>query len=91
MTHRPRVGLKTSDEGRDVTERDEFSVAVFYPDGTHSYISRWVSSREAVTTAMILAKRAGSTFDRVIITDGGDDTVFCCEHGKGITWPEHRL
>ena len=46
---------------------------------------------EALTTAMILAKRAGSTFDRVIITDGGDDTVFCCEHGKGITWPEHRL
>jgi hypothetical protein len=64
------------------SERDEFSVAVF---------KRWVSPREALTTAMILAKRAGSTFDRAIITDGGDDTVFCWEHGKGITWPEHRL
>jgi hypothetical protein len=75
-----------------VTERDEFSVAVFYPDGTHSYISRWVSSREAVTTAMILAKRARRTFDRIIVTDGGDGTVFCWEHGKGITWltPEER-
>jgi len=50
-----------------------------------------VSRQEALTIAMILANRAGSTFDRVIITDGGNDTVFWWEHGKGITWPEHRL
>jgi hypothetical protein len=70
--------------------RDEFSVAVFHCDGTHSYLKRWVSRQEALTIAMILANRAGSTFDRVIITDGGDDTVFCWEHGKGITWPDRE-
>jgi hypothetical protein len=41
------------------SERDE-SVAVFHRDGTRSYMKRWVSSREAITTAMIVAKRAGS-------------------------------
>src|SRR5215831_2934558 len=67
------------------SELDEFSVSVFHHDGTRSYMKRWVSRREALTIAMILTNRAGSTFDRVIITDGGDDTVFRWEHGKGIT------
>ena len=53
---------------------------------------RWVSPREAVVTAEFLAKTNGKTFDRIIITDGGDDTVFYWERGKGITWltPEER-
>ena len=66
------------------SERDEFPVAVFYPDGTHSYITRWVSPREALTVAMVLARDRDKIFDRIIVTDGGDDTVFCWEHGKGI-------
>ena len=74
------------------SDRDEFSVAVFYGDHVHSYITRWVSPREAVVTAELLAKTNGNMFDRIIITDGGDGTVFCWEHGKGITWltPEEK-
>ena len=72
------------------SDRDEFSMAVFYGDHVHSYITRWVSPREAVVTAEFLAKTNGKTFDRIIITDGGDD--FYWERGKGITWltPEER-
>jgi hypothetical protein len=74
------------------SDRDEFSVTVFYGDHVHSYITRWVSPPKAVVTAEFLAKTNGNTFDRIIITDGGDDTVFYWERGKGITWltPEER-
>ena len=36
---------------------------------------------------MVLARDRDKIFDRIIVTDGGDDTVFRWEHGKGITWP----
>ena len=52
------------------SDRDEFSVAVFYGDHVHSYIMRWVSPREAVVTAEFLAKTNGNMFDKIIITDG---------------------
>jgi len=42
------------------SELDEFSVAVFHHDGTRSYMKRWVSRREALTIAMILAARVQS-------------------------------
>jgi len=68
----------------------EFSVAIFFPDGTYDYVRRRVSAEEAVRATCIYtsnpAARLGIT-QRVIITDGGD---FCnCEWqaGKGVVFP----
>ena len=65
----------------------EFSVAVFYDDGTHAYIERWLSPRMAVKQARIVIANVAPDIAKVIITDGGDDTVFLWERGKGVVFP----
>jgi hypothetical protein len=69
----------------------KFSVCEFYDDGYHAYVERWLDAESAVN----LAKRctdaaivADGLVVKVIVTDGGDDTVFQWERGKGVTFPE---
>lgn len=68
-----------------MTERYEFSVWVFLPDDWHFPVVRFTDAKRAVEMAGL-----ASRFDyaeRVIITDGGDDTVFEWRRGEGVTWP----
>ena len=77
----------------DKLNRDEFSVVEFYVNGTHRYVERWLPAKEAVELAKRCtdaAELAGSLVTRVIITDGGDFTVFQWEQGRGVTFPERK-
>lgn len=69
---------------------DEFSVFQFFADGSHERVRHMVSAEEAVKAARHytdnVAMRTGLTV-RVIITDGGDCTVFEYKAGEGITFP----
>jgi hypothetical protein len=69
---------------------DEHSVVQFFADGTHEYVRRFVGPKEAVEAARhytrSVAAQAGIVI-KVIITDGGDDTNFVWEYGKGVTYP----
>ena len=54
------------------------------------YVERWLDAKSAVN----LAKRCTDAATvvsgfvvKVIITDGGDNTVFQWEHDKGVTFP----
>jgi hypothetical protein len=69
---------------------DEFSVWQFFEDESCERVRDHVGAEEAV----IAAKRYCSSFGarigttrRVIITDGGDDTVFEWKFGEGVTFP----
>jgi len=69
--------------------RDEFSVYVFTLD-QHFPVARFVSVERAMHTArraVGAAHLAGDDTDRIIVTDGGDHTVFEWQRGKGVTWP----
>jgi hypothetical protein len=71
--------------------KGEFSVyQFFYANGLHERVRHFVSAEEAVNAAMHytdnVAVRAG-LIERVIITDGGDSTVFEWKHGKGVVYP----
>jgi hypothetical protein len=68
----------------------EFSVCQFLKDGTHEYVRRWVDAEEATKAAARYCKSVGAKLgvtQRVIITDGGDDTVFEWKNGEGVTFP----
>jgi len=68
----------------------EFSVCQFFIDGTYEYVRRWVTAKEAVTVAHHYTNNVAvkmGVVDRVIITDGGDFTVFEWKRGKGVTFP----
>jgi hypothetical protein len=70
--------------------RDEFSVVVSFRPGRTIFDSRSIGAREAVMRASALSKSvAGRTglIQKIIITDGGDHTVFAWEFKKGITYP----
>jgi hypothetical protein len=69
----------------------EFSVAEFYDDGTHAYVERWIDGESAAKLAKRCTQKPAVRLGiiiKVIITDGGDDTVFQWERGKGVTYPE---
>lgn len=69
----------------------EFSVCQFFIDGTHEYVRRYVTGEEAVNAARHYTNNVATKMgvvERVIITDGGDSTVFEWKLGEGITWPE---
>lgn len=71
-------------------DRPEYSVVQFFIDGHHEYVRRFVSAEEAVKAARHYTNNVATTLGvvvRVIITDGGDETVFEWKKGKGITWP----
>lgn len=68
----------------------EFSVAQFFPDGSYEYVRRWVTAGEAVLAARDYTRSVGAQtglVTKVIVTDGGDNTNFQWEYGKGITFP----
>jgi hypothetical protein len=71
-------------------ERAEFSVMQFFPDGTCEYVKRFVGAEEAVRTAKDYSTRPAvllGVIERIIITDGGDYTVFEWKAGEGVTFP----
>lgn len=69
---------------------DEFSVYVFRPDGTYSRELSFVSAERAVTWAHWLTEERAARYGevaRIIITDGGDHTVFEWRFAEGVTFP----
>lgn len=67
----------------------EFSVCVFFPDGSHHYVARFVDAEEAVrvfffNTRNVAAKSGIAR--RVIITDGGDHTNLEWKFSEGMTY-----
>lgn len=67
----------------------QFSVYQFFEDETQEKVREFVGAEEAVRAARhyttSVAARIGVTV-RVIITDGGDHTVFEWQYGKGIVF-----
>ena len=72
----------------------EFSVWVFLPDETHFPVEEGVDAERAVQVAKRTASLAmqlpgaQQAALRIIITDGGDHTVFQWERGTGVKWPK---
>lgn len=67
-----------------------FSVVQFFPDGQYEYVRSRVEAEEAVKAAQHYCTSVGArmgTTRRVIITDGGDCTVFEWVFGKGVVFP----
>lgn len=73
---------------------NEFSVCQFFEDDSYEYVRRNVSAEEAVTAARHytdnVSVKMGLT-KRVIITDGGDYTVFEWVAGKGVIYPTPEM
>jgi len=68
----------------------EFSVFWFDELGLSYRDASFVDAEAAVRAAKSLTDRPAArlgTIQRVIITDGGDCTVFEWKHGAGVTWP----
>jgi hypothetical protein len=65
---------------------NEFSVVEFYDDDSHAYVARQLDARDAVYLAKHCTRRLHDGVTRIIITDGGDDTVFEWQRGKGVTF-----
>lgn len=76
---------------RSPVEPGEFSLYQFFEDGSYERVYAFVSPQTAMEKASHyinnVAAKAGIT-RRVIITDGGDCTVFEWKYGEGITWPK---
>jgi hypothetical protein len=73
-----------------VSNRADFSVVAFFDDGTHHYVERWLGRREALMLAWHCFRRQegkSGPINRIIITDGGDFTVFEWKRSHGITFP----
>lgn len=71
----------------------EFSVVQFFPDGQYEYVRRFVPAEEAVVAAKHYCTSVGAkmgTTVQVLITDGGDLTVFEWKREEGIVFPEER-
>jgi hypothetical protein len=72
---------------------DEFSVFQFFPDDLYERVASGISAERAVTLAANLTRSVGGrigTTRRVIITDGGDYTVFEWRFGEGVVFPQPR-
>jgi hypothetical protein len=70
---------------------EEFSVCQFFDNGEQEWVRLFVSAEEAVKAACHYCTSVAAQLgfvERVIITDGGDCTVFEWQKGIGITWPE---
>lgn len=70
----------------------EYAVCLFFPDDSNEYVKRWVGAEEAVRTAKDYSLRPAALaglIRRIIITDGGDNTCFQWEYGKGVTFPPY--
>jgi hypothetical protein len=78
----------------DEVERDEFSVYVFAPDGSYSRELSFVSAKRAVTWAKWLTEERAARLGeiaKIIITDGGDFTVFDWRFGEGVVFPPRSV
>lgn len=73
----------------DDPEREQFSVYTFDADGFSTRERAFVSAERAVHQAQWLARSAAGPrrIARIIITDGGDHTVFEWRTGEGVTFP----
>ena len=74
----------------DEPDRAQFSVWIFWADGTHSAVAVLIKAGEAVRMAQTLSIYLGPadpTCERIIVTNGGDDTVFEWKRGEGVTFP----
>jgi hypothetical protein len=76
----------------DDPNRAQFSVFSFFDDESYTPVIRWVSLRRAGQEIdWILNGRAcderRKVIKRMIITDGGDHTVYEWTREKGVTWP----
>lgn len=69
------------------SNNEEFSVVEFYDDGFHKYVDRWMDAHDAVHLARELIDRSDDHVVRIIITDGGDFTVFEWKQDLGVTFP----
>jgi len=68
----------------------EFSVYWFDELGLSYPEARFIDAKAAMFTAVSLAQREAAIagrIQRVIVTDGGDHTVFEWKHGAGVTFP----
>lgn len=73
-----------------MTGRAEYSVFQFFPDETYERVTEFVGAEAAVKAAAALTRSVSAklgTTRRVIITDGGDFTVFEWKFGQGVTFP----
>ena len=69
---------------------NEFSVYQFFIDGSYEAVRRFVVMEEAAKAFTHYATSVGVTLGfvtRVIITDGGDNTVAEWTRHDGVTWP----
>jgi hypothetical protein len=68
----------------------EFSVYQFFRNGDYEAVLRWVDCKTAILQVKALAESvagAAGTTCRIIITDGGDYTVFEWKFGRGVVFP----
>lgn len=62
-----------------MTKSVKFSVCQFFVTGEYEYVRRYVSAKEAVDAALHYTNNVATKMgiiERVIITDGGDCTVW---------------
>jgi hypothetical protein len=77
--------------------RPEFSVVVFFGDGTHAYFphATFVPAAQALDVfhwaILHASKHKHPPVDRIIMTDGGDDTVFEWMTDYGFTYPPELI
>lgn len=69
----------------------EFSVWLWFPDGTHMPEAQYIDGKDAVELSKRLTLRpaiaTGIACDRITITDGDDHTVFEWKPKEGVTFP----
>jgi hypothetical protein len=71
----------------------EFSVYQFFDNGMREEVRSFVSAENAVAAARHYSHSVAATMGitrRVIITDGGDCTVFEWKYGEGVTFDGER-
>lgn len=71
---------------------DQFSVYIFFHDGTYFSEWRWLDDETAVKTARDLSRRPVCSLPDLVeairIVDGGDFTVFEWKPVEGVTFPK---
>jgi hypothetical protein len=77
-----------------MSEREEFSVWVFWPDESHFALARFIGAEHAVRMARLATRGWPARCidaSRIIITDGGDHTCFEWRRGEGVTFPPREV
>ena len=70
---------------------NSFSVWIFFPDESYTPEARFIDGESAVRLAKDITLRPAALIGiiaRVIITDGGDFTVFEWTHDRGVVFPK---